>query len=195
MCDYSLHHVATRPAQIEDKLVTTKFDKFCHPRLRRSRRAACCGLSVAGHGDCVRRECRMRAVVRLRHSPEQENCTAARAILGDQHGQRRDPSRCVGIPGRAGGASPRACARASPRPCCNCPLPLAPKSGRIRRRRRFASLRFLPATDACASAHTRAHRRTSMRFRRRATGTVGGSFNSAFAVVLACSRRGAVMGQ
>jgi hypothetical protein len=25
MCDYSLHHVATRPAQIEDKLVTTKF--------------------------------------------------------------------------------------------------------------------------------------------------------------------------
>ena len=26
MCDYSLHHVATRLAQIEDKLVTTKFD-------------------------------------------------------------------------------------------------------------------------------------------------------------------------
>jgi hypothetical protein len=25
MCDYSLHHVATRPAQIEDKLVTTMF--------------------------------------------------------------------------------------------------------------------------------------------------------------------------
>jgi hypothetical protein len=25
MCDYSLHHVATRPAQVEDKLVTTKF--------------------------------------------------------------------------------------------------------------------------------------------------------------------------
>jgi hypothetical protein len=25
MCDYSLHHVATRPAQIEDKLVTIKF--------------------------------------------------------------------------------------------------------------------------------------------------------------------------
>ena len=27
MCDYRLHHVATRPAQIEDKLVTTKFKK------------------------------------------------------------------------------------------------------------------------------------------------------------------------
>jgi hypothetical protein len=25
MCDYSLHHVATRPAKVEDKLVTTKF--------------------------------------------------------------------------------------------------------------------------------------------------------------------------
>ena len=27
MCDYSLHHVATRPARIEDRLVTTKFRK------------------------------------------------------------------------------------------------------------------------------------------------------------------------
>ena len=26
MCDYSLHHVATRPAKIEDKLVTTRFN-------------------------------------------------------------------------------------------------------------------------------------------------------------------------
>ena len=26
MCDYSLHHVATRPTQIEDKLVTTRFN-------------------------------------------------------------------------------------------------------------------------------------------------------------------------
>ncbi len=25
MCDYSLHHVASRPARIEDKLVTTRF--------------------------------------------------------------------------------------------------------------------------------------------------------------------------
>src|SRR5713226_6798056 len=26
MCDYSLHHVASRPARVEDKLVTTKFN-------------------------------------------------------------------------------------------------------------------------------------------------------------------------
>ena len=25
MCDYSLHHVATRPAKVEDQLVTTSF--------------------------------------------------------------------------------------------------------------------------------------------------------------------------
>jgi hypothetical protein len=25
MCDYSLHHVASRPAKVEDKLVVTKF--------------------------------------------------------------------------------------------------------------------------------------------------------------------------
>jgi len=30
---------------------------------------------------------------------------AARALSADQHGQRRDPSRCVGIPGWAGGAA------------------------------------------------------------------------------------------
>jgi hypothetical protein len=26
MCDYSLHHVASRPAKIEDKLIVTKFN-------------------------------------------------------------------------------------------------------------------------------------------------------------------------
>jgi hypothetical protein len=31
MCDYSLHHVASRPAKLEDKLVTTKFrDSITH---------------------------------------------------------------------------------------------------------------------------------------------------------------------
>jgi len=31
MCDYSLHHLATRPAKLQDKLVTTKFgDSITH---------------------------------------------------------------------------------------------------------------------------------------------------------------------
>jgi hypothetical protein len=54
------------------------------------------------------------------------------------------------------------------------------------RRQRFASLRFRPER-ARASGHTRAHRRTSMRLRPRATGTAGGSFNLALAVGQLCA--------
>src|SRR5262249_37796730 len=105
MCDYSLHNVATRPAQIEDKLVTTKFSNSITRGLCRDWGAACCSLSVAGHGDCVRRQCRVRAYVWHRHPPQQENRTAARALPADQHAERYDPSRCAGIPGRAGRAA------------------------------------------------------------------------------------------
>ena len=34
MCDYSLHLVASRPAKVGDKLVTTKFNKLSHWWLR-----------------------------------------------------------------------------------------------------------------------------------------------------------------
>jgi len=40
MCDYSLHNVATRPAQIEDKLVTAKF-----------KRSITCGFAAVGEPD------------------------------------------------------------------------------------------------------------------------------------------------
>jgi hypothetical protein len=53
MCDYSLHSVATRPAQIEDRLVTTKFKKSITRGFAAVGGAASCGLSVAGHRDCV----------------------------------------------------------------------------------------------------------------------------------------------
>ena len=53
MCDYSLHHVASRPAKIEDKLVTTKFQQLRHSRVRRSRGAGCGGLPATRHGNCV----------------------------------------------------------------------------------------------------------------------------------------------
>ena len=46
MCDYSLHHVANRPAKIEDKLVATKFPMRLLAASRRSGsrtlRSACC---------------------------------------------------------------------------------------------------------------------------------------------------------
>src|SRR6516164_2824516 len=60
-------------------------------------------MPAARHRNCVRRECRMRAVVWPRHSAKQEDRAAARALPANQHGQPRGPSRCVGIPGWAGG--------------------------------------------------------------------------------------------
>jgi hypothetical protein len=46
MCDYSLHHVANRPAKIGDKLVATKFNNSILADSRRSGsrtlRSACC---------------------------------------------------------------------------------------------------------------------------------------------------------
>ena len=45
MCDYSLHEVATRPAKLEDKLVTTKFNithGFAAVGGRAMSRCACC---------------------------------------------------------------------------------------------------------------------------------------------------------
>jgi len=35
MCDYSLHHVASRPAKVGDKLVTTQFNQLDHARFCR----------------------------------------------------------------------------------------------------------------------------------------------------------------
>src|SRR5260221_60459 len=52
----------------------------------------------------------------------------------------------------------RACARVSAPPCCNCPLPPAPKPGRSRQRRRFASLLFRPDGTRAAPAETSAGR-------------------------------------
>ena len=71
MCDYSLHHVANRPAKIEDKLVATKFRNaitrgFAAVGIQR------CGLPAAWYRDRIRRECRMRALIRHRHVAEQE---------------------------------------------------------------------------------------------------------------------------
>ena len=50
MCDYSLHHVASRPAKVGDKLVATDFVNsitrgFAAVREPRRRR-----LSTSGHG-------------------------------------------------------------------------------------------------------------------------------------------------
>ena len=59
MCDYSLHLVANRPAKIEDKLVSTKFDNSMNSRIRGGRKAERCDLPAARYRDRIRRECRM----------------------------------------------------------------------------------------------------------------------------------------
>ena len=62
MCDYSLHHVATRPARIEDKLVATKFRNSITrgfaaagaPRGRNFEAEHPGGLGVDTNSDCGR---------------------------------------------------------------------------------------------------------------------------------------------
>lgn len=44
MCDYSVHNVASCPARLGDELVTTRFRRFHHTWVLRSRRAADKGL-------------------------------------------------------------------------------------------------------------------------------------------------------
>ena len=83
----------------------TKFPNSITRGFAAGRRAEYCGLPAAGHRNRVRPECRMRALVRHRYSAKQQDRAAARALSANQHGQRRDPSRCVGIPGWAGGAA------------------------------------------------------------------------------------------
>ena len=72
MCDYSLHHVANRPAKIEDKLVATKFNNSITRGFAAVGAAERCGLPAAWYRDRIRRECRMRAVVRHRYLPNKK---------------------------------------------------------------------------------------------------------------------------
>jgi hypothetical protein len=178
MCDYSLHHVATRPAQIEDKLVTTKFKKSITR-----------GFAAIGEPHVA--VCLLPGTeIAFDENVECEPAFGVGILANKKIGQQLARFRQINMhnpvthhdalefpDGRS--CCSRACTRASAPQCCSCPPPPAPKLRRRGRRRRFASLRFRP-DGARASAHTRAHRRTSVRLRPRATGTAGGSFNSAF---------------
>jgi len=131
MCDYSLHHVATRPAQIEDKLVTTKFKNSIT-------------RGFAAVGEPYVAVCLLPGTeIAFDENVECEPSFGIGILPNKKIEQRLARRWCCS----------RACVWASVPRCCNCPLPPAPKPGRIRRRRRFASLRFLP--DGCArlSAH------------------------------------------
>ena len=54
MCDYSLEHLASRPAKVGDQLVTTKFGGDLHDRLLLDRRAKAGRLHQARNRTRIR---------------------------------------------------------------------------------------------------------------------------------------------
>jgi hypothetical protein len=101
MCDYSLHHVANRPAKIGDKLVATKFNNSItrgFAAVGQSNVAVCLlpGTEIAFDGNV---ECESS----FEYLAEKENRSAARALPASQYEQLRGSSRCAGISRWAGG--------------------------------------------------------------------------------------------
>ncbi len=152
MCDYSLHHVATRPAKTEDKLVTTKFTNSItrgFAAVDEPHVAVCLlpGTEVA-FDDNV--ECEPSFGIGI--LAEQEDRAAVGAFPANQHRERGDPSRRAGIPGwasRAAHAIVRGSARdgvATPGRCTS-----RDRGGGGTRRRARGSRAF--AVDLIAGAH------------------------------------------
>ena len=105
MCDYSLHHVATRPAQIEDKLVTTKFSNSITR-----------GFAAVGEPHVA--VCLLPGTeIAFDNNVEYEPSFGIGLLPNKKIGQRlarfrqintnycRGPSRCVGISRRTGGTA------------------------------------------------------------------------------------------
>ena len=105
MCDYSLHHVANRPAKIEDKLVATKF-----------RNAITRGFAAVGQPNvavCLLPGTEIAFDENVECEPpfgtgilsNKKIWAAACALPASQYGQPRGPSRCVGISRRPASSS------------------------------------------------------------------------------------------
>src|SRR5216684_2396703 len=95
MCDYSLHHVATRPAKIEDKLVATKFNNSItrgFAAVGEPTVAVCLlpGTEVAFVEGSGMRTCFSR------HSQTDARGESG-AVSADQHGRSEDAPRRAGI--------------------------------------------------------------------------------------------------
>src|SRR5262245_35068959 len=98
MCDYSLHHVASRPAKVGDKLVTTQFNHsitrgFARGRTKRS------GVPSPRHGGCVREGDRVRAWVWsfLKLGTSKENWRQGSPLPAAERGQAEHASRCTRV--------------------------------------------------------------------------------------------------
>ena len=173
MCDYSLHHVANRPAKIEDKLVATKF----HNSITR-------GFAAVGQPNvavCLLPGTEIAFDENVECEPpfgtgilsNKKIWAAACALPASQYGQPRGPSRCAGISRRAGGTS-HALVRWPARDC-------AAIAGRVASRncggdrRRAAASRIL-VLDLIAQTDTR----RSTGAIQRTTGCAGGSQSAGY---------------
>ena len=85
MCDYSLHHVATRPAKLEDKLVTTKFTNSITRGFAAvgEPHVAVCLLPGTELAFDENVEC--EPILRHRYPAEQEDRAAPCPLPADQH--------------------------------------------------------------------------------------------------------------
>ncbi len=101
MCDYSLGLVASRPAKVGDKLVTTKFENSMTRGFAAigEPNVAVCLLS----GTEVAFETEVKYERFFALYPEHEIREAREesgAVPADQRGQAKCSSRCAGVPGR-----------------------------------------------------------------------------------------------
>ena len=63
MCDYSLHHVASRPSKVGDKLVTTQFNNSITRGFAAVGEPNVAVCLLPGTGGCIREGDRVRARV------------------------------------------------------------------------------------------------------------------------------------
>ncbi len=140
MCDYSLHNVASRPAKVGDKLVTTKFDFLTRgfAAIGEPNVAVCLlpGTEVAFEKEVERDHAFDRLLPRMRLGK-----------LGDKVARFRqlNMDRPITMPWSS--PTGRSCwspayAKASTQPCCSCQRPRASPA---QRRSRCA---LLPSCDS-----------------------------------------------
>ena len=143
MCDYSLHNVATRPAQIEDNLVTTRFDNTITR-----------GFTAVGEPNvavCLR----PGTEIAFDENVECESSFGFGVFPSKKIGQRLARFRQIN-PGNAvthhdalefrmgRSCCSRDCVKDSGQPCCNCPPHPVLNLRKGGRPQRFAKLRCGP---------------------------------------------------
>ena len=93
MCDYSLHHVASRPAKVGDKLLTSKFFNTPTGGFAAADDPNVAVCLLAGTEIAFEQDVELRA--RARHLSEPQAWAAACPIPTGQYGPAVRASRCT----------------------------------------------------------------------------------------------------